>query len=54
MAIAIRQARDDELEALIPILLLAEQSERALRWGLANLVVYIAWTTANTWLVQQP
>ena len=38
MAIAIRQARDDELEALIPILLLAEQSERALRWGLANLV----------------
>ena len=38
MAIAIRQARDDELEALIPILVLAEQSERALRWGLANLV----------------
>lgn len=38
MAIAIRQARDDELEVLIPILLLAEQSERALRWGLANLV----------------
>ncbi|MGV0107067.1 GNAT family N-acetyltransferase [Nostoc sp. DSM 114167] len=38
MAIAIRQARDDELEALIPILLLAEESERALRWGLANLV----------------
>ena len=38
MAIAIRQARDDELEALIPILLLAEHSERALRWGLANLV----------------
>lgn len=38
MAIAIRQARDDELEVLIPILLLAEGSERALRWGLANLV----------------
>ena len=38
MAIAIRQARDDEIEALIPLLLLAEQSERALRWGLANLV----------------
>ena len=38
MAIAIRQARDDEIEALIPILLLAEHSERALRWGLANLV----------------
>ncbi len=38
MAIAIRQARDDELEVLIPILLLAEHSERALRWGLANLV----------------
>ena len=31
MVITIRQARDDELEALIPILLLAEQSERALR-----------------------
>lgn len=38
MAIAIRQARDDELEVLIPILLLAETSERALRWGLSNLV----------------
>ena len=38
MAIAIRQARDDELEVLIPILMLAEGSERALRWGLANLV----------------
>ena len=38
MAIAIRQARDDELEMLIPLLLLAEGSERALRWGLANLV----------------
>lgn len=38
MAIAIRIARDDELEVLIPILLLAEHSERALRWGLANLV----------------
>ena len=38
MAIAIRQARDEEIEALIPILLLAEHSERALRWGLANLV----------------
>ena len=38
MAIAIRQACDDEIEALIPILLLAEHSERALRWGLANLV----------------
>ena len=38
MTITMRQARDDELEVLIPILLLAEQSERALRWGLANLV----------------
>lgn len=38
MAINIRQARNDELEVLMPILLLAEGSERALRWGLANLV----------------
>lgn len=38
MAITIRQARNDELEVLMPILLLAEGSERALRWGLANLV----------------
>ncbi len=36
--IAIRQAHDDEIETLIPLLLLAEESERALRWGLANLV----------------
>ena len=46
MAIAIRQARDDELEALIPILLLAEQSERVLRWGLANLVDAVYRNTA--------
>jgi GNAT superfamily N-acetyltransferase len=36
--ISIRQARPDEIEALIPILLQAEESERALRWGLKNLV----------------
>lgn len=38
MTITIREARSDEIEALIPLLLLAEHSERGLRWGLANLV----------------
>src|SRR5687767_6087757 len=33
----IRQARPDEIDSLIPILLQAEESEWALRWGLANL-----------------
>jgi len=36
--ITIRQARPDEIDALIPVLLQAEESERALRWGLKNLV----------------
>jgi N-acetylglutamate synthase-like GNAT family acetyltransferase len=34
----IRQAHPDEIESLIPLLLQAEESERALRWGLKNLV----------------
>lgn len=38
MTITIREARPDEIEELIPLLLLAEHSERGLRWGLANLV----------------
>src|SRR4051812_37538122 len=38
MNIAIQQARPDEIESLIPLLLQAEESERALRWGLNNLV----------------
>jgi len=38
MAITIREARPDEIESLIPLLLLAEHSERGLRWGLAHLV----------------
>jgi N-acetylglutamate synthase-like GNAT family acetyltransferase len=37
MDITIRQAGADEIEALIPILRQAEESERALRWSLANL-----------------
>lgn len=37
VAITIREARPDELEQLIPLLTAAEPSERALRWGLANL-----------------
>ena len=36
--LSIRQARPDEVEELIPLLLLAEESEPGLRWGLANLV----------------
>jgi GNAT superfamily N-acetyltransferase len=35
--LTIREARAEEIEALIPILLQAEESERALRWSLANL-----------------
>ena len=38
MSITIREARPDEIEGLIPLLTAAEPSERALRWGLANLV----------------
>jgi N-acetylglutamate synthase-like GNAT family acetyltransferase len=37
MTISIREAREDEIEALIPILKQAEESERALRWSIANL-----------------
>ena len=33
----IREARRDEVEMLLPLLLLAEPSESALRWGLKNL-----------------
>jgi len=36
--ITIRQAHPDEIEMLIPMLLQAEESEPALRWGLKNLV----------------
>jgi len=38
MSITICPTRPDEIEALIPLLLLAEESEPGLRWGLANLV----------------
>lgn len=38
MTITIRLARPDEVEALVPLLLLAEESEPGLRWGLAHLV----------------
>jgi GNAT superfamily N-acetyltransferase len=37
MSITIREAHPDEIEALIPLLRQAEESERALRWSLANL-----------------
>jgi GNAT superfamily N-acetyltransferase len=42
MTIAIREAHPNEVESLIPLLLLAEESLRALRWSIANLsdVVY--------------
>src|SRR6185295_15215495 len=38
LMIIIQQACPDEIETLIPLLLQAEESERALRWGLKNLV----------------
>jgi GNAT superfamily N-acetyltransferase len=38
MAIVIQQAHPNEIETLIPLLLQAEESERALRWGMKNLV----------------
>ena len=37
MRLTVRAAHDDEIEALIPILRQAEESEGALRWSLANL-----------------
>jgi GNAT superfamily N-acetyltransferase len=37
MSITIREANHDEVEALIPLLLLAEPSESALRWSLGHL-----------------
>jgi len=37
-ALTVRPASSAEIEELIPLLLLAEPSERGLRWGLANLV----------------
>ncbi len=38
MSISVREVEPAEVEAVIPLLLQAEVSERALRWGLANLV----------------
>jgi GNAT superfamily N-acetyltransferase len=38
MDIVIQQARPDEIETLIPMLLQAEESEGALRWGMKHLV----------------
>ena len=42
MSLTIREAGPDEIEALIPMLRQAEETEGALRWSLANLsdVVY--------------
>ncbi|HYH09218.1 MAG TPA: GNAT family N-acetyltransferase [Thermoanaerobaculia bacterium] len=37
MTVTIREAASDELDALIPVLLLAEPSLRALRWSLRNM-----------------
>jgi N-acetylglutamate synthase-like GNAT family acetyltransferase len=37
MQVEIREARKDELETLFPLLLLAEPSASALRWGLKNM-----------------
>jgi GNAT superfamily N-acetyltransferase len=38
MTITIREVAPNEVEDLIPLLLLAEESEQGLRWGLAHLV----------------
>jgi GNAT superfamily N-acetyltransferase len=38
MNITVREVPRDEVDRLIPMLLQAEESERALRWGLKNLV----------------
>ena len=38
VSITIREIEGDEIEELIPLLTLAEPSERGLRWGLAHLV----------------
>ena len=38
MNVTIHEVPRDEVEPLIPLLLQAEESEGALRWGLANLV----------------
>ena len=38
MTLTITQARPHEIETLVPLLLLAEESEPGLRWGLAHLV----------------
>ena len=38
MKITLREAHPNEIDQLIPILLQAEESESALRWGLKNLV----------------
>lgn len=37
-AVDVREISGSEIEGVIPVLLQAEGSERALRWGLANLV----------------
>ncbi|MEP7075044.1 MAG: GNAT family N-acetyltransferase [Acidobacteriota bacterium] len=37
MALILRQATDDEIESLIPILVLADNSVSAIRWSLENL-----------------
>src|SRR5215212_5966548 len=47
----IQQARPDEIESLIPVLLQAEESELALRWGLKNLVDAVYRADANGVLV---
>jgi len=48
--ISIREVQSTELEELIPLLVLTEPSERALRWGLAHLsdAVYRVETDAGT------
>jgi GNAT superfamily N-acetyltransferase len=51
MNVTIHEVPQDQIEPLIPLLLQAEESERALRWGLKNLVDSVYRAEADSVLV---
>lgn len=51
MNMTVREASESEVEALIPLLLQAEESEGALRWGLSNLVDAVYRAEADSVLI---
>jgi hypothetical protein len=55
MSATIREARPDEIEALIPILLQAEESKSALRWSITTCPIpCTGWTTMGSlWALQR-